>query len=425
MQTRKRRPVAEEYVNIDETSVLVPGRAWREVGKASASRAPELRVLHVITGVIMGGAEMMLYKLLARGDRARFEPTVLSLLGLGPVGARMSAMGVPLLTLGMRQERPLSLAMLRLIPMARQVHPSLIQGWMYHGNLAASACALLSGRRVPLIWNVRHSIHDMAHETRLTRGFIRLGAALSSSTRAVIYNSRLSARQHEELGYDPGKTVVIPNGFDCELFRPRPEMAERLRNEARIKPGRVVVGMVARNHPQKDPGNLLKATALLAKRAMDVHLVIVGPGFDTGNAEVMSAINQAGIADRVSLLGERHDIPDIVAGLDIATLPSAWGEGFPNVLGEAMACGVPCVTTDIGDSAWIVGDVGLVVPPRDPEALADALGRLVALGGEGRRQLGAAARARVIERFEVDDIVRQYQGLYERCSDPEPAAAPA
>ena len=118
----------------------------------------------------------------------------------------------------------------------------------------------------------------------------------AASTRAIIYNSRLSARQHEELGYDPGKTVVIPNGFDCEAFRPRPEMAARLRNEARIEPGRVVVGMVARNHPQKDPGNLFKAAALLVKRAIDVHLVIVGPDFDTGNAEVMSTINQAGIA---------------------------------------------------------------------------------------------------------------------------------
>jgi glycosyltransferase involved in cell wall biosynthesis len=314
--------------------------------------------------------------------------------------------------------------MLRLIPMARQVHASLIQGWMYHGNLAASGCALLAGRP-PVIWNVRHSIHDMEHENRLTRGFIRLGAALSSSTRAIIYNSRLSARQHEGLGYDPGKSVVIPNGFDCEQFRPRPEMATRLRAEAGIDPGRVVVGMVARNHPQKDPGNLFKATALLAGRGIDLQVVIVGPDFDTGNAEVMSAINRAGVADRVTLLGQRHDIPDIVAGFDIATLPSAWGEGFPNVLGEAMACGVPCVTTDIGDSGWIVGDAGIVVPPRDPEALAEALGRLVALGGEGRRQLGAAARARVIEHFEVDDIVGQYQGLYERWSEPERAAARA
>jgi glycosyltransferase involved in cell wall biosynthesis len=416
--------MAEEYVNIDETSVLSPSPAWRDVSKAPARRVPGLSVLHVITGVIMGGAEMMLYKLLARGDRDRFSPTVLSLLGPGPVGARISAMDVPLLTLGMRQERPLSPAMLRLIPLARSVRPSLIQGWMYHGNLAASACALLSGRP-PVIWNVRHSIHDMQHENRLTRGFIRLGAALSSSARAIIYNSRLSASQHERLGYDAGKTVVIPNGFDCELFRPRPAMAGRLRKEVNIDPGRVVIGMVARNHPQKDPCNLFKATALLAQRGVDVHVVIVGPDFDTGNAEIMRAIDQAGVADRVSLLGERHDIPDIVAGFDIATLPSAWGEGFPNVLGEAMACGVPCVTTDIGDSAWIVGDAGMVVPPCNSEALADALGRLVGLGCEGRRRLGAAARARVVEHFEVDAIVGQYEALYERCSEPERVGARA
>jgi glycosyltransferase involved in cell wall biosynthesis len=417
--------MAEEYVNIDETSVLAPGPVWREVSKASVRSGPEIKVLHVITGVTMGGAEMMLFRLLARGDRGRFSPTVLSLLGPGAVGARMSAMDVPVLTLGMRQERPLSPAMLRLVPIARSLRPSLLQGWMYHGNLAASGCALLSGRRLPVIWNVRHSIHDMGHETRLTRGFIRLGAALSSSTRAIIYNSGLSARQHEALGYDSDKTVVIPNGFDCQLFRPRPEMAQWLRQDARVEPGRVLIGMVARNHPQKDPCNLIKATALLAARGIDVHVLIVGPGFDTDNAEVMGAIAQAGVAGRFSLLGERHDIPDIVAGLDIATLPSAWGEGFPNVLGEAMACGVPCVTTAVGDSAWIVGRTGIVVPPRDPEALADALGRLVALGCEGRRQLGAAARARVIEHFEVDDIVGRYQELYERCSDLDPIGARA
>jgi glycosyltransferase involved in cell wall biosynthesis len=417
--------MAEEYLNIDETSVLAPSAAWQGVPKARARSGSSVEVLHVITGVSMGGAEMMLFRLLARGDRSRFSPTVLSLLAPGAVGARISAMDIPLLSLGMRQERPLSPAMLRLIPIARSLRPSLLQGWMYHGNLAASACALLSGRRLPVIWNVRHSMHDMAHENLLTRGFIRLAAALSSSTGAIIYNSRLSASQHEALGYAAEKTVVIPNGFDCQLFRPRPEMAQRLRHAANIDPGRVLIGMIARHHPQKDPGNLIKATALLAERGIDVHVMIVGPGFDADNIEVMAAIANAGVADRFSLLGERHDIPDIVAGLDVATLPSAWGEGFPNVLGEAMACGVPCVTTDIGDSAWIVGRTGFVVPPRDPEALADALGRVVALGPEGRRQLGAAARARVLEHFEVDDIVGRYQALYESCCGLERMPAPA
>jgi glycosyltransferase involved in cell wall biosynthesis len=414
----RQQAMAEKYVNIDETPVLAPSPAWHEGSRAPALRPSELKVLHVITGVTMGGAEMMLFRLLARGDRDRFSPTVLSLLAPGAVGARISAMDVPLLTLGMRQERPLSMAMLRLIPVARSLRPSLIQGWMYHGNLAASGCALLSGRRLPVIWNVRHSIHDMRHETRLTRGFIRLGAALSSSTRAIIYNSRLSASQHEALGYDSARTMVIPNGFDCQLFRPRPEMAQRLRDEVRIDPGRVVIGMIARNHPHKDPGNLIKATALLAERGIDVHVVIVGPGFDAGNPALARAIGQAGIAGRVSLLGQRHDIPDIVAGLDIAALSSST-EAFPNVLGEAMACGVPCVATDVGDSGLIVGHAGIVVPPRDSEALADALGRMVALGCEGRRQLGAAARARVIEHYEVDDIVGRYQVLYERCGDLE------
>jgi glycosyltransferase involved in cell wall biosynthesis len=412
--------MAEEYVKIDPASVLQPSHAWHEVREAASQCAAGLSMLHVITGVTMGGAEMMLFRLLARCDRSRFAPTVLSLLTPGAVGERIGAMGVPLLTLGMRQERPLSRAMLRLIPIARSLEPSLLQGWMYHGNLAASACALLSGRRLPVIWNVRHSLHDLGCENRLTRGFIRLGAALSSSTRAIVYNSRLSASQHEALGYESGRTVVIPNGFDCRLFRPRPEMAQRLRHSTGIGPDRVVIGMVARYHPQKDPFTLIKATAHLARRGIDVHVLIIGTDFDAGNAPVVRAIAEAGLAERISLLGERHDIPDLVAGLDIATLPSAWGEGFPNVLGEAMACGVPCVATDIGDSAWIVGRTGIVVPPRDPDALADALARLVALGPDGRRQLGAAARARVIEHFEVDEIVGRYEALYQRWSESVP-----
>jgi glycosyltransferase involved in cell wall biosynthesis len=416
--------MSEQDVKVDETSAPARRSAGRDISKAPARRLPGLSVLHIITGMTMGGAEMMLYRLLARGDRTRFSPTVLSLLAPGTVAGLVSALDIPLLTLGMHEERPLSPAVLRLIPIARRLQPSLLQGWMYHGNLAASGFAVLSGRRPPVIWNVRHSINDIAHESRLTRHLIRLGAALSSSARAIIYNSRQSAAQHERQGYDSSKTVVIPNGFDCELFRPRPEMAAWLRQETGISDGRVVIGLISRNHPHKDPGNLIRATALLVGRGIDVHVVLVGPGFDAGDAVLAGAIERADIAGRVSLLGERPDISEIAAGLDIAVLSSAT-EAFPNVLGEAMACGVPCVATDVGDSAWIVGRTGIVVPPRDSEALADALGRLVALGGEGRRQLGAAARARVIENFEIDDIVGRYQGLYERHGGFERTPAPA
>lgn len=416
--------MVEEFLKMEESAVLAPDVSWRPIASRSAEMTPDRKVLHTITGLTMGGAEMMLYRLLARGDRTRLSPAVLSLLSPGPVGERMRALGVPVRTLGMRQEQPLSPALLRLVGIARAVRPTLIQGWMYHGNLTASLCALLSGRQ-PVIWNVRHSISDLKRETLLTRGIIRAGAALSWSPRAIIYNSRRGAAQHEAIGYDPAKTMVIPNGFDCQLFRPRPAMRRRLCQEAGIDEAAAIIGMIARNHPQKDPGNLIKATALLVGRGVHLHVVIVGPGFDAGNSELVRAIHQAGIAERVSLLGQRHDIPEVVAGLDIATLTSAWGEGFPNVLGEAMASGVPCVATDVGDSAWIVGRAGLVVPAGDPEALADALGRLIALGPQERQQLGAAARARVLQDFGVDEIVRQYETLYEQALAPSLVAVQA
>jgi glycosyltransferase involved in cell wall biosynthesis len=399
---------------MDEVAVLAPCRPARHQVRAErVNHAQRTRVLHTITSTTMGGAQMMLYRLLAGGDRDRCAASVLSLLGPGPIGERIAALDIPLRTLGMRQKRPLSVPAVSLIRAARSIEADVIQGWMYHGNLTASICALLSGRRTPVIWNVRHSIHDIGHENRLTRGIIRAGAALSSSPRAIIYNARVSAEQHERLGYDPAKTLVIPNGFDCELFQPRLDMPAWLRREAQIGARSIVVGMIARNHPQKDAPNLLKAIAGLAKRGIDLHVVLVGPGFEPANTSLVNAIGEAGIADRVSLLGQRHDIPQIVAGLDVATLPSAWGEGFPNVLGEAMACGVPCVTTDIGDSAWIVGHTGVVVPPRDSEALAGGLERLAALGADARRQLGATARARVLKNFEIGSIVRRYEDLYE------------
>jgi len=407
--------MADKYLNVHEQSPLDPSSSWRRDAD-STEPAPDVKILHTITGVSMGGAEMMLYRLLARCDRDRFAPAVLSLLSPGQIGERIRAMGIPIMTLGMRQDRPLSPAMFRLVRAARSVRPTLIQGWMYHGNLAASLSALLSGSRLPVIWNVRHSIHDLDRETTLTRGFIRLAAALSWSPRAIIYNSRLSADQHERIGFAAARTVVIPNGFDCNQFRPRPEMRQRLCAEVGIDGSAVIIGMVARNHPQKDPTNLVRAAALLLARGVKVHVVIVGPGFDGGNTDLLRAVQQAAIAGRVSLLGERDDIPELVAGFDIAALPSAWGEGFPNVLGEAMASGVPCVATDIGDSAWIVARTGLIVPPSDAEALAEALGCLATLGPEGRQQLGAAARARVIEEFEVDEIVHRYEMLYEQAT---------
>jgi glycosyltransferase involved in cell wall biosynthesis len=372
-----------------------------------------VRVLHTITDLNIGGAETMLCRLLAAGQRTRFEPVVVSLMAPGALASQLEALSVSIRTLGMPRQMPSLAAVVRLVRSARAIRPDLLQGWMYHGNLAATVSGWALGRPLPVLWNIRHSVHDLAREKPLTRSIIRLGAALSALPRAIIYNSRVSAGQHEALGYAADKTVVIPNGFDCERFKPSADAKARLCQELEIDPATTIVGMIGRDHPMKDPANLITAIGLLEREAPAVHLAIVGRGLDGGNEALLRAIACNGMAGRVSLLGERHDVPCIVGGFDIAVVPSAWGEGFPNVLGEAMASGVPCVATDIGDCAWIVGDAGLIVPPADSRALAEALRRLIELGPDGRRRLGQAGRARTLEHFSIREIVRRYEELYE------------
>jgi glycosyltransferase involved in cell wall biosynthesis len=396
----------------------VIGKAPLDQLSSSGENDMTIRVLHAITSLESGGAQTMLLRLLEETSRAKFEPIVLGLMNpdearVGTVAPHVAALRIRVATLDMARRSPTLSSSWRLCRTMRAVAPDLVQGWLYHGNLAATIGSQSLPYRPPVIWNVRHSVHDLALEPRLTRWIIRLSARLSRLPRAIIYNSRLSAAQHQALGFDTSRTVVVPNGFDTKRFRPQPEGKARLCKELGIDSAHTVIGMVARNHPMKDPGNLVRAVALLqARGCAAVHLVIVGDGLDETHAELGALVDEAGLRSRVRLLGERNDVPALVAGFDIAALPSAWGEGFPNVLGEAMASGVPCVATDVGDCTWVLGPHGIIVPPRQSEALANALARLIDLGAEARRQLGLAGRARIIQHFSIQEIARQYEALH-------------
>lgn len=370
-----------------------------------------MTTLHIITGVNVGGAETMLAKLLeAGGDTAR--SVVLSMLTPGPVGRRMISRGVRVETLGMHTGIPSPVAFARLVATTSRIRPTLIQGWMYHGNLAATAAARLRPR-LPLVWNIRHSVADLANEKPMSRTVIRMGAALSRVPDAIVYNSKVAVGQHAALGYANERSTVIPNGFDCTLFRPSPAAAARLRQVFSIVHGGIIVGMVARRHPMKDAAMLVDAIVRARAAGHDLHLLIVGQDMDQPAADVAAMLGDLPPA-RVTLVGARSDIADWLPGLDLLAVPSAWGEGFPNILGEAMAGGVPCVATDVGDAAWIIGDTGSIVPPRDPAAMAAALIRMAEIGHERRRALGDRARARILDNFALDSVAARYQALYER-----------
>lgn len=368
------------------------------------------RVAFLTTGLSTGGAEMMLLKLCSRLDRSRFAPSVISLSDKGVIGPRIEALGVPVYALGMRPSRPSLSGLMRLRKLVSTLRPDLIQGWMYHGNLAAS---LTAGNR-PVVWGIRQSLYGLEKERALTRWVIRLGAVMSHYSRAIVYNSRTSARQHAAFGFDASQSHTIPNGFDTETFHPNEDARVSIRQELGLSGNAVLIGLIGRYHPMKDHRTFLNAAALLSKKSSNVvYFLLAGREVDRDNPALGAMIMEFGLGDRVFLLGEREDIPQLNAALDIATSASAWGEGFSNSVGEAMSCGVPCVVTDVGDSAWITGDIGRVVPPSNPGALAAAWKSLIALGRDKRLALGLLARQRVMENFSLGSVIKQYEELYE------------
>ncbi|BAY74816.1 group 1 glycosyl transferase [Nostoc linckia NIES-25] len=371
-----------------------------------------MKIIYIITGLSTGGAEVMLYKLLSRMDRQRFSPVVVSLMDRGTWGDRIANLGIPVYTIGIKSGGLKLTNIGPIIHIVSQLKPDLIQGWMYHGNLAAQFLRLFIFRQIPVFWNVRHSLDSLELEKPRTTIIIKLCARFSHLPTKIIYNSQNSSKQHEKIGYCLEKTCVIPNGFETEKFTPSTQARLSVRSELNTPENALLIGLIGRYHPIKDHFNFLQAAALLLKTYSNVQFVLVGNQVDWENQILSELIHELGLVKHIYLLGERHDVPRLTAALDIASSSSS-GEGFPNVIGEAMSCGVPCVVTDVGDSGWIVGDTGKVIPPKNPEALANAWQALIDIGKEGREMLGKAARARVIECFSLDSIVAEYEALYD------------
>ncbi len=376
----------------------------------SSPDAP-LKVVHLITGLARGGAETMLYRLLTRLDRQRFASVVVSLTDRGALGAAIAALGVPVHALGMRRGVPAPQAVGRLWRLLRRERPAVLQTWLYHADLLGLVAGRLAG--VPaVVWNVQCSDMDLRHYPPLTALTRRLLAALSRAPQAVVSCSYRAKEDHERLGYRPRRWRVIPNGFDLEQFRPDPAAPARLRQLLGAPPAAPLIGLVARYDPQKDHATFLQAARRLLDMRADVRFVLVGAGVDWHNPRLAAPARALGLEPHLHLLGERDDVAALLPGLDLATLSSAFGEGFPNAVGEAMACGVPCVVTDVGDAAYLVGDTGRVVPPRDPAALAAAWAALLARPAAERQALGRAARARVATLFSLEAVTKQYAALY-------------
>lgn len=371
-----------------------------------------MKIVFITTDLDTGGAEMMLYQLLSRINRERFSPIVISLLDYGTLGERITALGIPVYTLEMKQGIPNARNIWRLIKLIRQIKPDLIQGWMYHGNMAAQLARLSLLYQAPVLWSIHYSPDLLSLEKRLTALIIKSGAYLSRFSASNIFVSQTSRQKHEKLGYRSQHNCVIPNGFDTSVLVPSQTAKSEIRFELSLPEDSILIGVMGRYHPMKDHNNFLQAAALISQKYDNIYFLLAGTGIDKDNKNLVDLIQDIQLVKQTKLLGERGDIPRLAAALDIATLPSAYGEAFPLVVGEAMSCGVPCVVTDVGDSALIVGDTGRVVAPQNPEALAQAWQELIEIKTEDREALKKAARARIQKLFSLDYIVSEYEKLY-------------
>jgi glycosyltransferase involved in cell wall biosynthesis len=382
-------------------------------GEGLSYQSPKpIKILHIINDLTIGGAEMMLFKLLMRLDRERFDPVVISLRNRGTLNERIESLSIPVHSVAMRLPVPTPTSVYRLIRLVRLLEPDLIQGWLYHGNLAAQLASAFASMRPQVLWSVRQGIYSFDYEKRLTAWVIKCGAYLSRMPAKILYNSRTSAAQHAAIGYCQDKTLIIPNGFDTELFMPSKDARHKFRVELGVDPSALLIGLIGRYHPIKDHKNFLHAAAIIKRKYTNVHFILIGKGIGWNNKPLRELIQDLALVERTHLLGERRDIHRIIPAFDIAVSSSCM-EGFPNVIGEAMSCEIPCVVTDISDLPWIVDRTGLIVPPKDSGALANALAKLIKLDHDGRKALGQLARQRVIDFFCMSAVTELYEEVYE------------
>lgn len=394
-----------------------------ECGAADPVPGPQkIRILHLITSLDVGGAEAMLEKLVTSMASDRFETMVVSLLREGAIGRRLSDGGVQVRSLNIKRGGLDPLALFRLLRLLREFQPDILQTWLYHADILGTLASRL--RSVPhLAWNIRCSEVDFSRYATLTRRIVKLLALLSRRPELIIANSEAGRIAHVRAGYRATRWEIIPNGFDLRRFKPDPEARAAFRGRIGVGEETVLIGLPARADPMKDHRSFLMAARQVIDAGAAVRFLLVGRGTDPGNSFIQGLLADSGLTTEVILLGEQGKMESIFAGLDIVVLASSFGEGFPNVLGEAMACGIPCIATDVGDAAAIVGENGMTVAPRDPTALAAAMVKMASMPASARRQMGMAARARVEEEFSIERVVERYEATYRALAAGRPLAA--
>lgn len=363
-------------------------------------------ILFLARSLDRGGAERQLVVLAKGLARCGHSVAVAVFFGGGAYESDLAGAGVRIIHLGKKGRWDVLPFLSRLVRLLRKERPVVLHGYLGVPNILVAALRpLVPGTRV--VWGVRASDMDLSRYDWLSRLAYVLERRLARCADCIIANSHAGKRYAVANGFPGDKMVVIPNGIDTEYFQFDPEGRGRLRSAWGVGEHEILVGLVGRLDPMKDHPTFLEAASRNARECHDVRFVCVGGGPTAYVEALMQQAAGLGLTGQLIWAGARDDMPAVYSALDISSSSSSYGEGFSNTIAEAMACGVPCVVTDVGDSALIVGDTGGIIAPGDHGALADAIQRLTDLPPEQRREIGEACRARVVSEFGIDRLVQR------------------
>jgi glycosyltransferase involved in cell wall biosynthesis len=374
-----------------------------------------IKVFHIIVGLDVGGAESMLKRLIESDSVLISRSVVVSLTSPGVIGDALRAQGVRVYAMGMSSALDFPITLWRLLKLVRQFKPDIVQTWMYHADLLGGLAARLAGSRY-VIWGIRTT--DVraggTFATVVVRWICaRLSYLLPS---AIVCAANASLHSHVTVGYDARKMIVVPNGYDFSWLSVFGAERKILREQCGINSNDVVLGSLGRFHPVKDQRTFVQAAGLLAVHHPQLRFLMVGRGLDWDNTQLVDWIIDTGCKDRFVLLGERKDVPQCLAAMDIFCLHSRT-EGFPNVLAEAMAMALPCVTADVGDAALLLADTGVVVPSGDPAALAHGIGQVLSLDPDARCAMGMRSKERVVSEYSIARARERFEEIYRQVLD--------
>lgn len=370
-----------------------------------------MRIVHITTGLGNGGAERTLYKV-ASQDSSNLH-SIISLTKGGRYSDELRHRGLSVVELKFDKSIVGVLtATLKLGKLLRSSSPDIVQTWMYHANLIGGLAARMSGLRY-VVWNVRASLPQFRHGSTATWIIARLLAILSRLVpRKIVYCAQRAKEEHENIGYSTSKSVVIPNGFNPTEWSPDSTARRAMRRCLGINQSTRVFGMISRYHPKKNHIGFLEACQEIATLKADFHILLVGPGVDNKNSALADAIERLELEGKVSVLGERTDIPQILNAIDVLVAPSISGEGFPNIVAEAMLTGTPCVVSDTGDAGQIVGENGWILRAGSAEGLSEVLRSALLESTTMLLEKGRRARRSVVARFSERKMSEAYASLY-------------